>query len=441
MAGRRALVSRTSMGALGGLVVGVLATLLTLQLTSGPAPADGPSGELVILSGKDESQGGQRQKLIDRWNAAHPELRARVELLSGNTDAQRSDMLATAQSGRKAGQASADGPGALQVDIFNLDVTAVPQFAGAGYIRPLDHPKTDGFLEGPLKTGRYEGEQWALPFNTDAGLLYYRTDLIRPDALPAALPPTAGDAASLLGLPGPFTAGYAGQSKDYEGLTVNAVEAIWGEGGEVVDDKGAVVIDSDAAVRGLLRLAASQQGPAGGKPVAFPEADEDISTAAFVSGKVPLMRNWPVAYDKIAAAVKAGEAGKGVAGHFGVAPLPTPSVLGGQDLAVAAGSRNPRAAQQLIEFLTSPESQITLFADGGFAAVREETYTADAVTARRPYADELLTAVKGAKPRPVTVHYANFSAELRRIVVEVRKSDRLPADAGARLAQAMRGLR
>lgn len=75
-------------------------------------------------------------------------------------------MLARAQSGHG--------------DIYNLDVTWTAEFADAGYIQSLDEPGVpeDGFLAGPLATCRYDGELWTLPFNTDVGLLYYRSDLL-----------------------------------------------------------------------------------------------------------------------------------------------------------------------------------------------------------------------------------------------------------------------
>lgn len=65
-------------------------------------------------------------------------------------------------------------------DIYNLDVTWTAEFADAGYIQSLDEPGVpeDGFLAGPLATCRYDGELWTLPFNTDVGLLYYRSDLL-----------------------------------------------------------------------------------------------------------------------------------------------------------------------------------------------------------------------------------------------------------------------
>ena len=417
-------------GALVGLAVGVLATLLVVVLLPAGSPGDRDpveSGSLVILSGPDESAGGQRQLLIDKWNQMHPDRPARIELMNGAAAAQQSDAVARAQSGDSG------------VDIYNLDVTWVAQFASAGYIRPLNRPDTTGFLPEPLRTGTYagDGKQWALPFNTDAGLLYYRDDLVGPYRAP--LPPSSEDIAELVTGSNGLRAGYAGQFVG-EGLTVNALEAIWGQGGDVVRD-GRVVIESDEARRGLRRLAAALARPADGGPrVANGPDDESSAAKAFRDGTVPFMRNWPVWYASMTAGSAESPTAAAVAEHVRVQALPGHSVLGGQNLAVAADSRSPRAAQQLIEFLTSEESQTTLFADGGFAAVRGSTYVEPRVLERRPYAGTLLTAVREARPRPTTTHYATFSTAFRQVVEYARTHNgELHPDATGMLSRALRG--
>lgn len=76
--------------------------------------------------------------------------------------------------------------GSDDVDIYNLDVTWIAEFAANGWLRPLDRTRINehAFLAKPLAAGRYDGELWALPFNTDVPLLYYRKDLLG-DAPPA----------------------------------------------------------------------------------------------------------------------------------------------------------------------------------------------------------------------------------------------------------------
>ena len=409
----------------GGLVIGVTATLLALSLTPLVRNHDGaaePSGELVIVSGQDDSNGQVRQKLINEWNSHNPNHPARIVSLSSNADAQHSQMLAMAQAGDRA-------------DIYNLDVTWVAEFASASYIKPLTGVNTAGFLKNPLDTGFYEGQRWALPFNTDAGLLFYRTDLVKD--LPRYLPPDPNYARQFLRPP--LTAAYAGQFADYEGLTVNALEAIWGAGGNVVDKDLRVTIDSAATVKGLRRLADARYPPGGTLRYALGDQEAD-ATKAFTDGQVALMRNWPVQFNRIKPAESGSKSAVDVAGNFEVAKLPTPSVLGGQDLAVAANSPRPQTARQLIEFLTSPASQAKLFADG-FAPVRASTY--DDPQIRKPrYAATLKAAVEAARARPMTPHYILFSAAFRDIVDDaIADKGDLPPGAVRTLANALKGQR
>jgi multiple sugar transport system substrate-binding protein len=437
-------------GVVAGAAAGVLAaTVLPALLPSGLEP-----GALVILSGADDSANGQRQTLVDQWNALHPDNPASIEELPEQADAQHSEMVARAQSGTDP------------VDIYNLDVTSVAEFADAGYLRQMHETDADtaGFLRPPLNTCRYDGKLWALPFNSDAGLLFYRKDLV--PTPPKTWADMTGDITGVLGPGGArhdpaLVAGYAGQLGDYEGLTVNAMEAIWAAGGDVVDeqDHNKVVINSRQAVTGLRRLAEGLRRPADTPPgpqliLRDPTGlDETSSTEAFLEGKVMFLRMWPVAYRKLQA--PGAEASGGAAAPSGAAPLPFdvtrlpgtddradpgPSVLGGQDLAIASTSRHPRAAAALIEFLTSERSQQILFERGGFAATREVVYHDKAVTDEYPYASVLLTAIQQARLRPATPHYARFSQVLRDVVGYALQHDgQLPGNATADLTRALRG--
>jgi multiple sugar transport system substrate-binding protein len=411
-----------AVGLLSGAVAGVVVTLLATALVV-PAGSGLPPGELVILSGRDQSDGGQRQVLVDQWNALHPANKATIVELPEIADAAHSEMVARAQSGRD------------DVDIYNLDVTWIAEFADAGYIRPLDESglDTDGFLTNPLDTCRYNGRLWALPFNTDAGLLYYRKDLVAhppgswaqlrrdvEDVLAGTADQAGAGAATV-------PAGYAGQLADYEGLTVNALEAMQSAaGGNKVVDDGEVTVDLADMQEGVNRLR-----PTPGEPqIVLPqslEQHEEQTTQAFRDGKVLFMRNWPVAYRSLAGTA----AGEPSAPHvpFDVTPLPGPSVLGGQNLAVARSSVKPAAAQALIEFLTSDRSEQILFQRGGLAATREVVYLDAEIRQRYPYAGVLLQAVQRAHPRPVTPCYSRFSEVFRAAVNKaLRDGEPLPSD-------------
>lgn len=378
-----------------GAVLGVVATLIATYLV-GIAEDNSAleGGELVILSDLDQSAGRQRHELIKQWNATHPQNSARIIELPAQANAAHSELVARAQSGR------------ADVDIYNLDAPWTAEFANAGYIRPLDESTIDRseFLPKPIETCVYEGKLWALPFNTDAGLLYYRTDLV-PEP-PGNWPQLVRDAQEVLADPDHdprLQAGYAGQLASYEGLTVNALEAIQAAApGRDVVRNGKVTVDLADIKAGIDQLRRHD--------IVLSESltyDEQQSTQAFRDHKVLFMRNWPVAYRDLNPPTDTGSTSPAVS--FDVAPLPGDSVLGGQNLAIAANSTKPRAAQALIKFLTDARSQQILFERGGFAATRAIVYQDAAVRARYPYVQTLLVALQNARPRPVTPCYSTFS--------------------------------
>src|SRR2546430_9078396 len=259
--GRRTWQERIPHPLWAGLAVGVaLGALLALGGVALVGGSDDPlePGELVILSGQDDSPGGQRRALVVLWNALNPAHPARIQPLHEASDGQHDEMVNQARA-------------KTAVNIYSLDATWTAEFADGGYLRPFDRsrlprPLLDGFLQKPLKTCEYRGTLWALPFNTDAGVIFYRSDLLGtkangPDGLARFDWPTMMEAIRLLpaarqGDPR-LEAGYTGQLRGYEGLTVNAFEAIWAAGGTVVDDSGKVTFDPKAWGAGLARLAIS----------------------------------------------------------------------------------------------------------------------------------------------------------------------------------------
>lgn len=437
--GRSGLAAGGVIGLVAGLVLGTVALPL-LRDAERLEP-----GELVIMSSYDESQGEQRQRLLDQWNAIHGKRNpASFRQLSREAEQAHLEM-------REAGP---------EIDIYNMDVTWTTEFATADRIRPLDRRRLqsrallDGFLEEPLATCEHQGTLYALPFNTDAGLLYYRTfgtgdaggrpgpdrKQVWPDPV-RSWDEIGGIAAQAGGQDREpnLEAAYAAQLKNAEILTVTALEAIWAEGGDVVDDRGNVVIDSAAAERGLRRLRDGLQ-PGGNRLILADSRgfDEKQSTTAFGEGRVMFMRNWPVAYRDLQSV---GTAGRPF--HYAVTTVPgKASVLGGQNLAVARSSAQPRAAQALIEFLTGERSQQILFEHGGLAATREIVYRDQNITAKYGYAGTLLEAIRAARPRPSTPHYTDFSLEFRAVVLEVIDGEgEITADHVHRLTDALKGKR
>ena len=384
---------------LGAFVLVALLVLSVLPLALTTENGGLEPGALVLVTGRDDSFGRQRSELIQEWNETHKANPVQVVELPPVADAQRTEMIARAKGGSG-------------VDVMNLDVTWTAEFAKAGYLAPISESPTaaEDFLAGPLDSCRGDdGRLWALPFNTDLGLLYYRPDLIR--ALldrPSAEPPHTwkdleADVRAIRSknYPGPA---YVGQFADYEGLTVNALELIRGAGGEVVDSHGSVTADEhlDSIQTAFSRLGVLANG--------LPGQTEDESSESFRAGGAVFMRNWPRAYLTLAAP---GEDGR-PAPEVGVVTLPDNSgILGGQNLAISSSSERPRAARALVDFLTSSRSEQLLFERGGLPAARSVVYEDPVVRQRYPFADALRTGLDRAVPRPRLVHYARFSEVFR----------------------------
>lgn len=454
-----------------GLLAGAAVPLGLEQLFGGAADLErfAAGHQLTILSGRDETDGGQRRLLVDLWNRVHEAHPARIVEVSSNADRAYSTMLSAAQAGE---------PG---YDVYNLDIPWVPQFAQSGYLRVLDGAAGDGFLSRPWAAGTWEGEPYALPFNSDVGLLYCNLDLITEyydgevpttDPIPvgkgwAGLDAFAHEVFGAVGGERPglsrptVDTAIALQLADYEGFTVNLWEILLGTGAVTVDAAGRPVFeDVDGIARTVEslagRLRASSDGPSGtARSLAF---DEQGSLAAFAAGRAVFLRHWPRALRLLRGADAAPF-------RVGFMPVPGGGVLGGQSLAVAAASRYPVAARRLVEFLTDERSHQVIFERGGFAASREAPYrdpaapwAREAVTdglaaslvdyatgkgvegtndPLRKANDALRQALEVASPRPRLQHYVELSEEFRRYVRGVLA----PVGAGAGTGAADGGAR
>src|SRR4029077_16028901 len=145
------------------------ALLLVLLIVSlRPADTGSNRGELSLLMEPDGT--GVWHRLLDRFNQGHPNIPVRLVEGPASTDT-REDMYSTAFLAGSGGY-----------DIVYCDVVWVPKFAAAGWLLDLSDQWSSaeraGFLTADLAACIYKGHLYRIPALTDAGLLYYRTDLI-----------------------------------------------------------------------------------------------------------------------------------------------------------------------------------------------------------------------------------------------------------------------
>jgi multiple sugar transport system substrate-binding protein len=385
-----------------------LATLAVAGLAAGcsavpAATADQPGtslsgvGPITFATGRVDT--GYLPALVARWNATHPRQRVTVIYLPDDADDQYAQLVTNLQAHSSV------------YDVMSLDVIWTAEFASSGWIIPIGRdlfPLRD-FLTPAVTTATYQGRLYAVPFTSNATLLYYRKDILadagaRPPTTWAQLAYLARTVAPRFGL-----AGYGSQFQAYEGLTVNFAEAVQSAGGSLLTPGGTTVsVDSPQARQALSFLVSGFSQ--GWIPRASLGWNEEASRRAFEGGKLLFLTNWPYVYGD--ASVPAP--GNAIAGKFGVTMLPGlhghgTSTLGGANLAISAYSQHQVTALSFIHFLTSMSSERQVLLSSSLPPVWTSLYSQPALIRRFPFLPVLKRAILTARPRPALVDYNQFS--------------------------------
>ncbi|MCW2528209.1 MAG: transporter substrate-binding protein [Pseudonocardiales bacterium] len=356
--------------------------------SSGGSTSAGGRGPITVVQGKDNSN--VLPTLADMWNKDHPNEKVTFKQQSDSADDQLQDLQQHFQS-KDAGY-----------DVVAVDVVWTAQLAAQGWLVPLKGAyalDTSKLLPATVKAATYVDTLYAAPSTSDGGMLYYRKDLI-------STPPTtwAELIADCAKKPATVAGCYAGQFANYEGLTVNAAEAINAAGGIFIKSDGKTPdVDTAAAKKGLAFLADGfKQGYIPKDAIGYKETE---SLNAFEGGNLLFMRNWPYA-----ASILSTDAASKVKDVFGYAPLPGPdgtgaSSLGGHSWAISQYSKNKATALDFLKFTLSTPVQSYLLTAASLAPTLSALYTDPTLVAKAPYLPILLKSIETAVPRPVTPYY------------------------------------
>ncbi len=353
--------------------------------------------ELVFAAGNDPS--GATESLIDEYNQAHPGITVRFQAMPASTDTQH-DAYVTYLSAHES-----------NIDLYSLDVIWTAEFAKAGWITrlPDGYLNEDEFLAGPLKSVSYQGSLYAVPWFTDAGVLYYRSDLL--DEAGVSVPETWEDfvrvcknVATPLGMDG-----YVWQGARYEGLVCDFLEFLWGTGGTLNPEALASdPADAERSVARALRLMRSliEDGVTPESVLTYKEED---SRRVFTEGQALFLRNWPYAWS-----MAEGPESK-VKGVVGIATLPhaegktSYSTIGGWNVAVSSYTKHPTEALEFMKFITGEKSLKERAIAGAYLPTRKSTYHDPDVLAADPHFARFFEVFKNTRNRPRSPEYPRAS--------------------------------
>ena len=359
-------------------------------------------GPITYVQGKDNSN--VVRPLVDKWNTAHPSEKVTFKEQSDNADQQHDDLVQNFQAKSTA------------YDVVDVDVVWTAEFAAKGWLQPLTDKMavdTSKLLPATVATATYNKTLFAAPQTSDGGMLYYRTDLVK-------TPPTTWDemmsdcsAAKAAGI-----GCYAGQFAQYEGLTVNASEAINGAGGSVLASDGKTpTLTTPEAEKGLSQLVDAFKD--GNIPAVAITYQEEQGRIAFEAGKLMFMRNWPYAFS-----LAKSDASSKVKDTYAVAPLVDASTLGGHNAAISVYSKHKATAHDFLEFLESEETQKFFATQGSLAPVLASLYDDPDLTSKLPYLPVLKQSILKAVPRPVTPYYPAVTKAIQDNAYAALKGDK-----------------
>lgn len=366
-------------------------------------------------------EGAQWQGIIEEFEAQNPDIQ--LNIVEGPNATNLIEDLYTSSF------LLGDSP----YDLVYMDIVWVPKFAAAGWLQDLSDQvspdELDDFLEGDVNGGRYEGGLYRMPFRSDAGMLYYREDLLAQAGLEP--PETAQELVEVskqLQESVDADWGYVWQGRQYEGLSAMFVEVLEGFGGYWVDpDTREVGLDQQSAIDAIAFL--KNTIDEGVSPPGVTTYQEEEARRLFQSGESIFMRNWPYVWQL------ANSDDSPVKGKIAIKPMihaqgfDSAACQGGWGIGISRTTPHPEEAWRAIEFFTSPEIQKQFILNNGYVPSRRSLFTDPDVVAQYEFMPDLLEVVQNSVLRPPIAQYAQVSDILQRYLSAALTERMSPEDA------------
>jgi multiple sugar transport system substrate-binding protein len=388
----------------GGIVLAVLVALLLAACGGGggggekskgggggakvldPSKADNAKGNVTWCIGKDTT--GAFAQVVKMHNDQNNGVTAKLVELPTSADQQRAQQIQ-----RLRAKSS-------ECDVLGIDTIWTAEYASQGWLYDLSkaiEDRKDEFIGSTVASAKYQDKYWAIPFNSNAGFLYYRTDQV--SKAPTSWQDVYTEAKANKGL--------VYQGARYEGLTVNFLEVLYSAGGKAISDDGSKSeINSPIAHEVLQFMVDGIKN--GSVPRAVSTYMEEESRRAFEAGSATFERQWPYAY-------ALGQKAPAIKGKFAISTLPGwkdkpgGGVIGGYNLAINAYSKNPGAALEFANFITGNEPEKVMAEKASLPPTLSKTYDDPAVKKAMPFAAQLRKAIAQATPRPISPVYTQIS--------------------------------
>src|SRR5215210_7542680 len=270
-----------------------------------------------------------------------------------------------------------------------------------------------------VENNTVNGSLVGMPWFTDAGLLYYRSDLLEkygfenPPETWAELEEQAKAIQEGESAGNPSFRGFVWQGNAYEGLTCDALEWQYSSGGgRIIEPDGTVTVNNPQAIASFER---ARNWVGNISPEDVTTYNEPSSLNAFAPGNAAFMRNWPYAYSVTQAPDSP------LVGKVGVAQLPMgegegathAATLGGWQLMVSKYSPNQEDAIEFVKYMCSPELEKSFTIERSHSPTIASVYADPEVVETQEFLASLKPIFEGgavARPSTVTADLYNSAS-------------------------------
>src|SRR5699024_12251920 len=128
--------------------------------------------EVTLTYARGVDTTGATEVLTEAFEEEHPNINIEFQEMPSDSGDQH-DQYVTAFSVDRA-----------EIDVFDADVIWPAECAQADYALEIDRLieeddiNIDEYFPGPVEAGNFKGNQWAMHKFIDAGVLFYRTDIV-----------------------------------------------------------------------------------------------------------------------------------------------------------------------------------------------------------------------------------------------------------------------
>jgi multiple sugar transport system substrate-binding protein len=373
--------------------------------TVGTDTQNKPKAPVTIEFSAGLDASGEFTRSIERFNKSHTDIQVKYVELPQVPNEQLTRYTTWFNSKSKT------------PDLLMTDVIWPKMFASAGWIAPIDEYVDANYLKqfypAAVDVAKIDGKQYGIQGWIDVGMVYYRKDLLEKynQKIPKTWDEMEQVAQEILKKENdPNLVGYVFQGAKIEGATINWLEFLWSNGGDVFDANGKIKVDTPKAIEAMKKMHGLVH-TSKVSPVSVATSNPNDNQIVFGNGNAIFMRNWPNTFTSLKETK--------VSGKYDVMPIPQfdggksqPST-GGWVYAINSSSEHKKEAAEVMKFFLSDAEQKSMVLQTSKIATNRKALADPEVASKQPITTKAQGLLESAKSRPALRAYEQFSRAMQ----------------------------